>query len=61
MNVTITFKGKPGTGKTTLAEITRAHLESLGFLVSEVQHNAGHDNERVVVQHPAKTIKAASK
>ena len=56
-NVTITFKGALGTGKSTLSRIARDTLESLGFVCSETRYNDAHGNESFVVQNPRRTIK----
>lgn len=56
-NVTITFKGNPGTGKSTLSKIARDALQALGFTCSEMRYNDAHGNESFVVQNPRMTIR----
>ncbi len=57
MNITVTLKGKQGTGKSTLAKAMKEALESMGFVCSKCHPNDAHNSEHFIIQAPRDRVK----
>jgi hypothetical protein len=59
--ITISFKGRSGSGKDPMARLVKEQLVALGFACGPINRNEAHQRESFVVQDPKKTLQEIGK